>query len=98
VLRRLERAGDGVDGARRSADVLEVGRGLVDQALLAEEPEDRDCEQQGREQRQQRVVRQRRGAVGDLVLLEARERALEITRRDRRTGAGASRDRPGSGT
>ncbi len=68
------RRGDLLRRARR--DAAEV----VDQRLRrrrADEPQDRDEHEQPGKQRQDAVVGQRRGPVGDGVVLELRDRALE---------------------
>jgi hypothetical protein len=91
VQRRPERARERVDELRRRSDVLEVVRGLVHEALLAEEAEHGDGEQHRREERQQRVVGQCGRPLGHRVLLEALERAPEVDERDHRPAAVATR-------
>ena len=49
----------------------------VDGASLADDPEERDEHDQHREERQHRVVGERCRPVGEVVLLELVERALE---------------------
>jgi hypothetical protein len=92
LLGGFQRARDGIDRVRRGAGVTQIGGGIGDQALLAEDAERRGAEQQRREQRQQRVVRERRRVVGDLVLAEAAEGALEVPELDRGTGGAAVGD------
>jgi len=68
-----------------------VGR-VGDQGLLAEHAQQGGAEQQRREQREQRVIRQGRGVVGDLVAAEATEGALEVRELDRGSGLAAVLD------
>jgi hypothetical protein len=58
------------------ADLAEVAEHLLGGGL-AEQPEDRDQHQHGREQGEHAVVGQRGGAVGDVVVLELADRALQ---------------------
>jgi hypothetical protein len=77
---------------------VQVGGGVVDQGLLAEDAQQRRTEQQRRKQRQQGVVGERRGVVGDLVAAEPPEGALEVRRLKRGTGLAAVVDsRPVAG-
>ena len=92
VLGGLQRAGHGIDGVLRRAGVVQIGGRVVDQALLAEHAEHGGAEQQRREQREQRVVRQSGRVVGDLVLAKARERALEVPEGQGASGLAAVRD------
>ncbi len=75
LLGGFQRARDRVDGVGGRTRVLEVGGGLVDQALLAEDAEERRAEQQRREERQQRVVGECRRVVRDLVTAKPAEGA-----------------------
>ncbi|CAA9512232.1 MAG: hypothetical protein AVDCRST_MAG69-2550 [uncultured Solirubrobacteraceae bacterium] len=86
--RGLESARDGVDGRFGRADLAHVGGRLVDQPLLPDEAEDRHGEQQGGEQRKQRVVRQRRGVMRHRVLDEAQHGTLEVGPHEERRGSG----------
>src|SRR6266480_2914825 len=71
--------GDDVRQARvhpAGGDLAEVAEHLLGRGL-AEQPEDRDQHQHGREQGEHAVVGQRGGAVGDVVVLELADRALQ---------------------
>ena len=69
---RLDRVDGHLVGAPASLQVLDrVG----DEALLAEQPEQRDDHEQRREQRHDEVVRHRRAPVGHLVAWNIRTRA-----------------------
>ena len=85
VDRAFDRALERVGGLARS-EVLDDPEERVDRALVAEDPEQGDEHDHPREDREDRVVRQRRGVVGDLQAPVGADDALE--RRERLAALG----------
>ncbi len=75
--RAAQRAVERLDHRRRRHALEVVHDRVVGLGVLPEQAEQREREQRRREQRHQHVVRERRGVVGHLVVVERDQRALE---------------------